>query len=125
MYDKKFTAAIICREALDNFPTNFLAVGLENNHHVFEGQRNFVTDCTIFHLPNVLEVPRDNKWEFHDEAGFVCFSFCIMQLILANQSILVLGIVKPGAYQSVLQDSWIYLLPGHYVKEVRDRLNWK
>ena len=63
--------------------------------------------------------------EFHDEAGFVCFSFCIAQLILANQSILVSGIVKPGAYQSVLHDSWIYLLPGHYVKEVRDRLNWK
>lgn len=39
-------ATIICKRiALYNSPTISLAVGRENNHHVFEGQGNFETDC--------------------------------------------------------------------------------
>lgn len=43
----KFTAILIYkRVALYNFQNKILAVGLENKCHVFEGQRNFETDCS-------------------------------------------------------------------------------
>ena len=42
----KFTATLIYkRVALYNFQNKVLAVRLENYCHVFEGQRNFETDC--------------------------------------------------------------------------------
>ncbi|KAE8132445.1 hypothetical protein BDV38DRAFT_210954 [Aspergillus pseudotamarii] len=54
----KFTATLIYkRVALYNFQNKVLAVGLENNCHVFEGQRNFETDCRADYC-KVLGSPR-------------------------------------------------------------------
>ena len=45
-----------------NFPTKFLAVGLENNHHVFEGQRNFETDCISSRAYLLTQIRSGHCW---------------------------------------------------------------